>query len=50
MTSMYRLRIARTRKIRWQHAMLAIDYDLKGQRFVFTYFEAALIAKPWVTT
>ncbi len=49
-TSLARLCMARTRTIRWSHAMLAVEYDPVGERFVFEYFEAASNPKPWVTT
>ena len=49
-TSLARLCMARTRTIRWAHAMLAVEYDPVGERFVFEYFETASNPKPWVTT
>src|SRR5437764_1117146 len=49
-TSRARLCIARTRTIRWGHAMLTVEYDPVGERFVFAYFEASPSPQPWVTS
>src|SRR3954469_5111886 len=49
-TSLARLCLARTRAIRWGHAMLAVEYDPIGKRFCFEYLEASPGVRPWVTS